>query len=855
MLAIFVAISAFAQTEVRVQAPNMVALNEQFNVSFVIEGEKSPSEFNWEPGEDFQLVWGPQKGSSTSISIINGKHTKSSSVTYTYILLPVKTGKFQLNAATIVIGSETITSRRASIEVVSDGANASASQPQQNNSPAESGQTQTRISETGDMFIKLSLSKSRVVVGEPLTATLKFYHRANIAGFEDAHFPTFDGFWSQETKAPTNLEFQRENVNDKIYNAALLRSWTIIPQRSGDLKIEPAELVCLVNIRTSRPSTGSIFDSFFQDDIQTVRKTLSTQAQTVKVSALPANAPESFGGGVGKFKMGVKLTRDSLKAHDAASLIVMVTGSGNISMLEAPKINFPPDFEVYDVKAEDVAGGKTFEYPFIPRSYGDFELPGVEYSYYDISTGKYVTLTSGAIKLKVMKGAQTADNSGTMIMAPAGKGVKNIGSDIRYISQNGLSLAPKKVFFVATPLFVILAVLLFLIAVATYLIMIKTAERRADVVGTKNRGAAKMARKRLSKAETFLRQGLYSAFFDELHKALLGFVSDKLNMDISDMNKDNIRARLTEASVPEQISEEYIGLLEVCESARYSPEFGQEATETYYDTSINVVSSMEQYMKNRRKSHLAAIVALLLLFPSFGALASAPADSLWKAGCDAYASGKWESALSSWNDLLSEGQESPELYYNLGNASFRTGDLAHAIINYERALKMDSSFEDARYNLEYANSLTQDRIEVIPEFFAKMWLRKIRDSFSSNVWAWLSLVAFAGVLAFLLIFLLSRTTSTRKIGFFSSLAFLIVASICVSSSIWQNIDRNDKSYAVVVSPVAPVRSSPGSESSTNLFVLHEGVKIKIIEEAGTWCAIELSDGRKGWAEKISLEII
>ena len=314
LAALCLALAALAQTSVKVQVPNLVGLNEQFNITFIISGDHAPTDFKWEPGSDFQLVWGPTRGTSTSVSIVNGTRSRTTQTTYTYVLLPKNTGKFQLNAAEATVQGEKYSSARPTVEVVSDGA-AAAAQGQggsgQSGRSQEDGQSaaQTGTVSADDMFLRLTFSKRDVMVGETLTATLKLYQRVNIAGFQDAKFPTFNGFWSQEVQAPTNIEFRRENIGDKIYHSAVLRSWNLVPQKAGDITIEGAELVCLVNIRTQRPSSGSIFDSFFQDDYQTIRKRVSTAPVTIHVKSLPAGAPASFGGGVGSFKMNAALTR------------------------------------------------------------------------------------------------------------------------------------------------------------------------------------------------------------------------------------------------------------------------------------------------------------------------------------------------------------------------------------------------------------------------------------------------------------------------------------------------------------------------------------------------------------------
>ncbi|MBR4808988.1 MAG: BatD family protein [Bacteroidales bacterium] len=833
--------SAFAQATISVNAQNLVAADEQFNVTFTIEGESRPSDFEWEPGEGFQLVWGPQKGTSSSISIINGKKTQSSQTTYTYVLMPRATGTFQLPAASATVKGQRITSRSITIQVVSGGA--AARQQQQGQASGGSGNGGAETPSGEDIFMRLSVSKTKAVVGETINATLKLYHRVNIAGFEDARFPSFNGFWSQEVQAPQNIEFHRENVGDRIYDAAVLRSWTLIPQQAGEITIDPAELVCLVNVRDRRASSGSIFDSFFQDEYRTVRKRVSTPAVKINVSRIPAGAPASFGGGVGSFRMNASLSRDSLQTHDAGTLRIAVSGKGNISLLEAPKVDFPPDFEVYDIKTSVDGNTKTFEYPFIPRSHGSFVIGPVEYSYYDAAAGKFVTLRSEAMPLKVSKGAESAQASagGQLVVNPNRKDVRDLGSDIRYIATRRPQLTRKGYFFVGSGLFWLIAALLCAVAAAVYFLVRKAAARRADVVGTRRSGASKMARKRLALAGDFLHKDLYGAFYEELHKALLGFVSDKLAIGAADLSKENISERLVAAGVSEELAGRFNGLLDACEFARYAPSEGHDAMSAHYEGAVAVISDIDMSLKKSTGKGIGAAIALLALL-TLPAQAQ-DADSLWRAGTDAYADGRWEEAAAAWQAIADGGQESCKLYYNLGNAAFKQNDIAHAILWYERAVKADPSDPDARYNLEFARTQLQDRIEEVPEFFLETWGRKLCWLLPSGVWAVLFLVFLAGTLAMLLLFLLGRG-GARKTGFFAGIALLVLALLCLDFAFWQRTDARSDTGAIVTSAVVEVKSSPGS--GVNLFVLHEGTKVKVLEQVGEWCNVELADGRQGW---------
>lgn len=857
MLAVLAGAGLNAQT-VRVDAPNLVAADEQFNVSFSIEGEHSVSEFSWEPGDGFKLIWGPQKGTSTSVSIVNGKRSKTVTNSYTYVLMPARTGTFTLPSAVATVQGKKISSRSFTIEVVAGNASRSGSAQSSSGSggSARSSQAAGTVS-SDDIYMRLIVNKNRAVVGEGISATLKLYQRVNIAGFEDARFPSFNGFWSQELAAPSNIEFKRENVGGEIFNTAVLRSWNLIPQKAGDVTIEPAELVCLVNVRAASPSSGSIFDSFFQDSYRQVRKRVATQPVTLHISALPAGAPASFGGGVGKFEMKAELTKDSLKTHDAASLKVTISGSGNLALLNAPKVSFPPDFEAYDIKSSDSGRSRVFEYPFIPRSYGDFDLGPVEYSYYDIAAGRYVTLTSGPLHLSVARGAEldSAVPAGGQLVQNR-RDVKDLGSDIRFISTRMPSLSSTGSFFIFSPLFWGLAGALLLAAAAVWFLLRRRAALRADVAGSRNRAATKMARKRLTLAGDFLQKNLYTAFYEELHKALLGFVSDKLNMDAGDMSRENISARLVESGVSEGLTADFSALLDACEYARYAPDSGHEAMNTHYESAVSVISAIDASMKKNNKKVAGALLALCLMLMPFGAQAADNyLDSLWTTGVAAYSDGRWEDADRAWTAIEGVGMSSPELYCNIGDVRFRQSRLGDAILYYSRALKMDPSFSDARHNLEFAKSLTQDKIDTVPEFFLRSWMRKLCWTLPSDTWAWLSLVLLAGVLALVLLFLLARGSAASKWGFFGGVVVLILLIFTLLFASWQKRDYLRADDAVVMRPVVSVKSAPSQMDTKDLFILHEGTCVQVLDSVGEWCDVRLSDGREGWLKSSEIEII
>lgn len=852
-----------AQTSIQVQTHKVVSIDEQFNVTFVIEGSK-PTDFSWDPGADFELVWGPQQGRSTRVNIVNGKRTDFSQTTYTYILRPLKAGEFTLAQASAVVKGNEIYSKPHNIEVVASGASSSGPSGQ-SAQPSQSQTSRQQVQEghisDSDLFLRLFLDRSDVVVGEPIIATLKLYQRVNISGFEGFSFPSFDGFWSQEIESPSNIEFQRETYDGQIYNAAVLRKFLLIPQHQGKLNIDPAELVCLVSIRMSSGG-GSIFDGFF-DEYRTVRKKVQTWPMTVNVSSLPAGAPASFGGGVGEFSISASVSKDSLQTHEAASLVVKVSGNGNLSLLEAPKVSFPPDMEVYDAKvtnnmdAGGMSGTRRYEYPFIPRGYGDFVIEPIKYSYYDVNQKKYVTLETQPINLAVMKGDEAESSATVAVPVSSQKNVKNLDSDIRYINVKEPLLEAKGHFLIGSVLFWTIVSLLVAAAAVLWLLLRRMAARKADVAGMKNRKATKMAMKRLQLAGTFLKQNLYTAFYEELHKSLLGFISDKLTIPVAELSKDRISEALKDGNVPQEYIISLIGILDACEFARYSPSTGNDAMAAHYAAAADVISAIDSSMKTKRSGSKSAVLAFLLLVVPFAAQAHEDAyvDSLWNTANAAYANGLWEDAAAGYQKIFDMGLESAALYCNAGNAYAKLGNVPMAIINYERALKVDPSYEDAAYNLELMNSRIQDRIDTVPEFFLKKWLKDVSYMMGSNAWAIAALVLLGLALAMFLLFLLAPSAAGRRTGFFTGIVLLVFLGFALGFSLSQKRAYMNADKAIVMRPVVSVKSSPSSEASKNLFILHEGTKVNVLDQVGDWCNISLADGRQGWLPSADMERI
>lgn len=590
LFALFFAMAsvAIAQTSFSAQAPRVVEVGESFRLVFTANGE--PSSFNPPSILEFDVLAGPTSSTMSSTQIINGKRTESFQVSYTYILQAKGEGKFTVPAASIIVDGKSYSSSALTIEVVKT-----------NTSKAgDSNANESTTITNQDIFIKISISKGRVVTGEHFIATIKLYTKIPVAGFEDVRFPSFNGFWSQEIETAQNIDFVRENLDGQIYNSALLKKYILLPQQSGTLTIDAAELVCQVQIRAAKSASRSVFDDFF-DSYQTVRKRVSSTPVTVRVDPLPPGAPSSFKGAVGNFTMNGRLSKDSINANEALSLIIDISGTGNINLIEAPKPEIPASFELYDTKITDnsnkgssgASGNKQFEYPLIPRGPGDYSIPPVLFSYYDIVKKQYITLSTNEFLLKVGNSTGSSSSSGGLSLGVNRQAVRSITDDIRYIHSGRSALKRGNVFFFASATYFIVLALILLFYFIFEKFLSKRVKRNRDIAGVRSRRANKVARARLKSAGQLLKEGLYSAFYEELHRAVLGYTSDKLNLALSDMSRDKIEESLISRNVKEENIGQLLSLIEQCEYARYAPDPGGDNMDKNYSKALDLISSME----------------------------------------------------------------------------------------------------------------------------------------------------------------------------------------------------------------------------------------------------------------------
>lgn len=584
-------VNIFAQdVEFSVSAPNVVAVGEQFRVVYKLNAR--PQELNPPAFDNFYILAGPSTSTSSSIQIINGQMTQTYEFTYTYILEATEAGKFTINPATATVSKRDYKTEAIEIEVVQGSKPSQPSRTQ----PGTSSQPQTE-QPADNIFVDIEFDRQTAYRGQPILATLKIYTRSNIAGFEDIKFPSFNGFWSQDVETPNNIRFERVNVDGRIYNMGVLKKYLLFPQRTGDIKIEPFEIVVVAQQQGGRPQ--SIFDEFFGSH-QNVRVRLASKEKTLKIRDLPPNAPASFTGAVGSFNLEAGFDKTELKTNEAVNLKVRVAGSGNLRLIETPRFEFPSSFEVFDPKTSDrinttsqgATGSKNFEYVAIPRGPGNFDLGAMEFSYFDPIKEKYITLKSKPLALTVE--ADGSEHKGTQIVGFAREDIRFIGQDIRFIKTDGFKLSRGFPILIGSSKYYLLIIIILVIFAATFWYIHQRRMLLNNIMLVKTKRAKKVARKRLQEAQKHLLQSNSELFHEELLKALWGYIADKLSIPVASLSSDSARETLLKNSVDNADAEEFLRIISVCEYARYAPRGEHSQMKELYDSAIALISKLEE---------------------------------------------------------------------------------------------------------------------------------------------------------------------------------------------------------------------------------------------------------------------
>lgn len=582
------------------EAADVVVSGDQVRLVFTVNSQDI-KDFRAPSIKGFDVLMGPSRSQQSSIQIINGKRTSNSSTAFTYILLAGSPGTYTIPAASVEVNGEKVFSNAISIKVLPQDQNSGNSGNNVGGS-ASSSRSQaagSRIS-ANDLFITATASKTTVHEQEAILLTYKVYTVVNLRQLY-GKMPDLKGFHTQEVELPQQKTFTLEHYKGRNYNTTVWSQYVLFPQQTGKLEIPS---ITFDGVVAQQTVSDDPFDAFFNGGgYVEVKKKITTPKVVINVQPLPAK-PAGFSGAVGEFKLASSINATDVKTNDAVTIKLTLSGTGNMKLIGTPEVKFPQDFEIYDPKVTDdykltnsgLTGTKTFEYLAIPRHAGNFTIPAVEFTYFDLKSNSYKTLKTEAYNLKVAKGQGNADQ---VISDFTNKeSVKMLGKDIRFIKLGDSSLRPKGDFFFGTVGYYLCYLIPLLLFVVFAVIYRQKALENANVAKVKTKKANKVATRRMKLAGKLLAENKKNEFYDEVLKALWGYISDKLSIPVSQLSKDNIEAELTNYGVQEALIAEFIGVLNECEYARYAPGNENEAMDKVYSASVEVISKMENSIKH-----------------------------------------------------------------------------------------------------------------------------------------------------------------------------------------------------------------------------------------------------------------
>ena len=852
----------FAQT-LTGSAPSHVAVGEQFRLTYTVNTQNATDFRAGDIPGELEVLIGPNRSMQSSYQMINGHTSSSSSITYTYIVCATKNGTFTIPPAHIVVGGKTIASNTLNIKVsgspqASSGSGGSPRQHRQD----EQGEIRDAGSQISgsDLFIKVSANKKRVYEQEPILLTYKVYTLVGLTSLR-GDMPDLKSFYTQEVSLPTQKSFSIETFNGRPYRTTTWSQYVMFPQMTGKLQIPS---ITFEGIVVQQNRNIDPFEAFFNggSGYIEVKKKIVAPGIDIEVVPLPER-PAGFSGGVGHFTVSASLNKTETKANDPVSVRITVSGTGNLKLVKQPQIELPKDFDKYEPKVTDktklttagIEGSMIYDILIVPRHQGHYDIPPVSLTYFDTTSKTYKTVTSEPLTLDVAKGSgpsAMSDYSGQ-------QDLQELSRDIRYIKtgnvrQQGID----EFFFGSVPYWITLAIMA-LVFITLFVVFRQRAIENANVTKRRAGKANKVATKRLKKASKLMADNKPGEFYDEVLRALWGYVGDKLNIPVEQLSHDNISQRLSDRGVGEETIAQFMGALDECEFERYAPGDPKGNMNKVYEKAMTAIEQIEGTMKKKgvrsqessRNARVLLLVFYLLLTPSL----LTPASAVTKAEADSsYVRGQYQQAITQYEALLKQGA-SADLYYNLGNAYYRTENIPEAVLNYERALLLSPGDRDIRFNLQIARSKTFDKIVPESEMFFVTWYRSLVSMMSVDAWARTALVSLAITIILLLVYLFSERIWLRKAGFFGGVALLL---LFVGANIFawqQKKDLLNRKGAIIFAPSVTVKSTPAA-NGTDLFILHEGTKVVITDGSmKEWKEIRLADGKEGWIESKHIRVI
>lgn len=851
LICLFIACACFSQV-IRVSTPSRVEAGENFRVSFKVTTQDVDDFRSGLHSTDVvEVIAGPYTSSESSFQMVNGHTSSSSSITYTYTLYAAKSGVYNIPAAHARVGGKQISSRPVKVTVVGSA------QGRGNNSPKmhEDDNYQPHMKAAGsaisgrDLFIKVSANKKKVYEQEPILLTYKVYTLVDLTQLE-GKMPELTGFHTQEIPLPQQKSFHIERVNGKPYRTVTWSQYVMYPQMTGKMEIPS---ITFKGIVVQQNRSVDPFEAFFNGGSGYVEVKRNIVAPSIKIDVLPLpHKPANFSGGVGKFNISAQLNKNELKAGDPLSLRIVVGGIGNLKLIKQPVVNFPKDWDKYDPKVTDktkltsngLEGNMIYDILAVPRNQGHYTIPPVELTYYDTSLNQYKTIKTQSFEIEVAKGygsrSSVVDYS------------KDQPKDIKDIKKGEAELHSVDNFFFGSVGYLMSLLIPFAAFVALLVIFRKRAIDNADLVKMKGKKANKIATKRLRQANKLMLAGKTNEFYDEVLRALWGYVGDKLNMPAEKLSRENISEKLQSHNVDDNTISKFLSAIDDCEMMRFAPGDPEGNMNKTFESAMTAIMEIENVMKKKsnkaKASGFSFVLMILMLMPlSVNAITKQNAD-------DEYAKGNYQQAIKDYQEILKTGVSS-EIYYNLGNAYYRTDNITQALLAYERALQLSPGDNDIRFNLQYARSKTIDKITPETEMFFVTWYNSLVNFTSVDRWANTAIVSIVMALLLILVFLFAPQMWARKSGFYGSAVFLLLFAFANLFAFQQKHELETKQGAIVIAPTVNVKKTPAA-SGTDVFVIHEGTRVDITDRGmKQWRGIKLADGREGWLKTSQIEEI
>ena len=697
-----------------------------------------------------------------------------------------------------------------------------------------------------DLFIKVSASKRRVREQEPVLLSYKVYSLVELTQL-NGKMPDLNGFHTQEVKLPTQKSFHLERLNGKNYKCVTWSQYVMYPQMSGELKIPSIKFDGIV---VQRNRSVDPFEAIFNGGSGYVelKKEIEAPGLTLQVDPLPAR-PENFSGGVGNFTISAQLNKKEAKTGEPLNLRIVVSGSGNLKLLKAPIVNFPKSFDKYDVKVTDkthlttngIEGNMIYDFLAVPQQIGKYDIPPTEFVFYDTKKQQYHTIRTQRFSLKIEKGTGTSSEMS--------KFEEEQNKDIRPIMQGpAVMMKAKRMFFTSALWFI----LLFVIVAATVAIFVVLRQRQeiySDSRRLRGSKANKVATRRLKLAGKLMEECRQNEFYDEVLHALWGYVSDKLSISAEQLTRQNIAETLNRRMVNAETVDSFIAAIDECEYERYAPGDSQGNMSKTYDMAVKAIMDIEATMKSNKKAS-----ALMLLALVMSTLPLATTAATKTSADQEYKRGNYPQAIADYKSLLKK-TPSAEVYYNLGNAYFRSDSIPQAILAYERAALINPGNSYIRFNLQFARGKTIDKVAEPDEMFFISWFRSAANLATVDGWATMVLFSAALLGCCILLYFFSSRILVRKVGFGCAIAFAILFVLSNIFALYQKNALTNKEGAIIMAPAANLKKTP-IRSGADEAVLHEGTRVDIADRSiKGWLGVKLADGREGWIEENTVEEI